>query len=330
MNRSSSPVRSPAVNEAMRFLGKHENGTERDADKRPVASPGSPVSEVSVRAAQEWLLGQSDHQAATEAEALEMFNAIDKNSDGQLTHREIKNFMQKEPWARQLLAGETFHWQEFFKNLDIDGDGNIQQGEFLKFYHASIKVHVQGQHASLAQHASLTEATQAAAREGTLPVKSYLPLWVTALSGYQRLQGIAKQMGPQKELYPAKLEAVAESLSLRCQPLASRMGISSGTFLVLLAAATLCASPVLVILAVLTSPITITLLCLFLGMRWVLDTMLSMLFFGTQLVLSAPFWLPIAAVAILSFVQILLLSPVILPFVIFKAAKDLSPSLRAV
>jgi len=75
-------------------------------------------------------------------EAAKMFDRIDKNHDGQLTHKEIKHFMQKEPWARTLLAGESFHWSNFFAALDTDRDGVVQQQEFEHFYSTAIHPHI--------------------------------------------------------------------------------------------------------------------------------------------------------------------------------------------
>jgi len=92
--------------------------------------------------------------ADQEEEALQMFHRIDKNADNNLTHTEIKNFLHKEPWARQLLAGESFHWHDFFATLDTDGDGNVQEGEFVKFYIDKMKPHVQGNQAAHSDESS--------------------------------------------------------------------------------------------------------------------------------------------------------------------------------
>jgi Ca2+-binding EF-hand superfamily protein len=48
------------------------------------------------------------------------FHAIDKNKDGVLDKKEIKEGMK-------LIIGKTNRsekdWQEFYKKIDIDGDG---------------------------------------------------------------------------------------------------------------------------------------------------------------------------------------------------------------
>jgi len=100
------------------------------------------VEEAEMQAPQEASI-QVEVGEEEKAEALAMFERIDKNGDGSLTHGEMKKFMQQEPWARTLLAGESFHWQDFFGALDTDRDGSVQESEFIDFYVTSIKPHVE-------------------------------------------------------------------------------------------------------------------------------------------------------------------------------------------
>lgn len=56
------------------------------------------------------------------------FHAIDKNKDGVLDKKEIKEGMK-------LIIGKTNRsekeWQEFYKKIDIDGDGQVTFEEFV-------------------------------------------------------------------------------------------------------------------------------------------------------------------------------------------------------
>jgi len=109
------------------------------------------VEEAEMQAPQEASI-QVDVGEEEKAEALAMFERIDKNGDGSLTHGEMKKFMQQEPWARTLLAGESFHWQDFFGALDTDRDGSVQESEFIDFYVTSIKPHVEMEEGQAAEH----------------------------------------------------------------------------------------------------------------------------------------------------------------------------------
>ena len=72
--------------------------------------------------------------ARIRAEAEDMFNSIDIRGDEKLSHTQIKNFLKKEPQVRLLLAGDNFHWKDFFEAMDTDEDGRIQKNEFIRFY----------------------------------------------------------------------------------------------------------------------------------------------------------------------------------------------------
>ena len=57
----------------------------------------------------------------------EVFIKIDSSKDGQLTLDEFKAGM------REVLdnIGTSFDWQELFKEIDTDGSGTIDYGEFV-------------------------------------------------------------------------------------------------------------------------------------------------------------------------------------------------------
>ena len=57
----------------------------------------------------------------------EVFIKIDSSKDGLLTLEEIKTGM------REVLdnMGSNFDWQELFKEIDTDGSGTIDYGEFV-------------------------------------------------------------------------------------------------------------------------------------------------------------------------------------------------------
>jgi len=56
-----------------------------------------------------------------DAAASVMFSSIDKNTDGRLTHGELKKFIKKQPWARELTGSESFHWKDLFAQYDTRG-----------------------------------------------------------------------------------------------------------------------------------------------------------------------------------------------------------------
>lgn len=57
----------------------------------------------------------------------DVFIKIDSSKDGLLTLEEIKSGM------REVLdnMGNGFDWQELFKEIDTDGSGTIDYGEFV-------------------------------------------------------------------------------------------------------------------------------------------------------------------------------------------------------
>jgi Ca2+-binding EF-hand superfamily protein len=75
---------------------------------------------------------------------------IDKNGDKNLSPLEIKEYLKQEPWVKVLLTSTKTHkwktffesgrkWMEFFSKMDGDGDGSIDESEFVGFYRDVIK-----------------------------------------------------------------------------------------------------------------------------------------------------------------------------------------------
>eukprot|EP00756_Hemistasia_phaeocysticola_P028382 Hpha_TRINITY_DN16172_c1_g1::TRINITY_DN16172_c1_g1_i12::g.7868::m.7868 len=68
-------------------------------------------------------------EAAAER-AGQVFDAMDRNKDGQLSHSEIKKYLREHPEVKKQLG--VVHWGAFFDRWDADGDGRVQKAEFLK------------------------------------------------------------------------------------------------------------------------------------------------------------------------------------------------------
>ena len=56
------------------------------------------------------------------AKAASVFKLADKNGNGQLSKRELKDYLHTDLDAREVLCGGEFKWQEIYKGLDTDGD----------------------------------------------------------------------------------------------------------------------------------------------------------------------------------------------------------------
>ena len=79
----------------------------------------------------------ADRMAASSAAAT-LFNAVDKNHDGHLSHSELKKHLQNAPWALPFIHGEGFHWADLFAQYDTDNDGHISEAEFVRLYHQKL------------------------------------------------------------------------------------------------------------------------------------------------------------------------------------------------
>ena len=64
-----------------------------------------------------------------------LFRQMDKNSDGQLTHREIKKYLQANEAAKRLLTRPGEEWSEIWKKMDSDPRNHlIDEAEFVNYY----------------------------------------------------------------------------------------------------------------------------------------------------------------------------------------------------
>jgi len=75
---------------------------------------------------------------AETAAATQLFGSVDKNDDGILSHTELKKHLQNQPWALPFLKSEGFHWADLWAAYDQDGDGHIDEGEFVRMYHEKL------------------------------------------------------------------------------------------------------------------------------------------------------------------------------------------------
>jgi len=63
-----------------------------------------------------------------------MFASMDKNGNGFLTKKEIKNHLKHAEWAQPYITAERFHWSALWKQFDADGDGMVSRDEFAVMY----------------------------------------------------------------------------------------------------------------------------------------------------------------------------------------------------
>merc|ERR1711934_55445 len=69
------------------------------------------------------------------AAAKTVFRAMDKNGNGQLTHKEIKNYLNKDEEAKTLLVTPGQPWSELWDKMDSDKRNHmIDETEFIQFY----------------------------------------------------------------------------------------------------------------------------------------------------------------------------------------------------
>jgi Ca2+-binding EF-hand superfamily protein len=66
-----------------------------------------------------------------------VFAAADKNKDGTLTKSEIKNYFRTQPADKEALLKRDFHWSSVWGEMDEDGNGTLDLGEFT---HMAIRV----------------------------------------------------------------------------------------------------------------------------------------------------------------------------------------------
>ena len=59
-----------------------------------------------------------EHDTRSRAFAARVFNAADKNKDGELTHSELRKYCKAEPDVKLRLLGADFAWQSIFGVID--------------------------------------------------------------------------------------------------------------------------------------------------------------------------------------------------------------------
>eukprot|EP00927_Polykrikos_kofoidii_P030738 TRINITY_DN26467_c0_g1_i1.p1 TRINITY_DN26467_c0_g1~~TRINITY_DN26467_c0_g1_i1.p1 ORF type:complete len:1248 (+),score=283.84 TRINITY_DN26467_c0_g1_i1:65-3745(+) len=95
---------------------------EKDASKSKRATAVRSVLDAQASAGQEW-----------NDKLIQLFDEIDKNGNGVLSHRELKAYVSdKDPGARLKLG--IGRWKDFMAAVDTDGDMQISRDEFLAFF----------------------------------------------------------------------------------------------------------------------------------------------------------------------------------------------------
>ena len=81
---------------------------------------------------------------AAEAKRLaqQVFQGADKNNNGFLTKTELRKYFKNHPAEKNRILGSDFKWNEFFTNMDKDGDKKFDVNEFTNFIVSSSKLAV--------------------------------------------------------------------------------------------------------------------------------------------------------------------------------------------
>ena len=66
-------------------------------------------------------------------DAQQMFQEADRNTDGFLTKSELRKYFKKNPQKKNRILGSEFHWNEFFTDMDKNGDNKFDLNEFTDF-----------------------------------------------------------------------------------------------------------------------------------------------------------------------------------------------------
>ena len=78
---------------------------------------------------------------ATAAEiAQQVFQEADKNKNGFLTKSELRKYFKTHPEEKNRILGSEFKWNEFFTNMDENGDNQFDLNEFTNFVTNSSKL----------------------------------------------------------------------------------------------------------------------------------------------------------------------------------------------
>ena len=67
------------------------------------------------------------------AKARQVFQDADKNKNGFLTKSEIRKYFKKHPAEKNRILGSDFQWNEFFTNMDKNGDNKFDVNEFTDY-----------------------------------------------------------------------------------------------------------------------------------------------------------------------------------------------------
>jgi len=62
--------------------------------------------------------------------ARKIFEAADVDKNKVLSHKEVRNYFKSNPAEREMILGESFHWEDFFKATDTNMDGVFDAEEF--------------------------------------------------------------------------------------------------------------------------------------------------------------------------------------------------------
>ena len=107
-----------------------EMGLE-SAEPNALGSPASKMSNVQ----QSPVMSPQEVKRYQSSAAKKLFRQMDKNSDGQLTHREIKKYLQANEAAKRLLTRPGEKWSELWKKMDSDPRNHlIDEAEFVNYY----------------------------------------------------------------------------------------------------------------------------------------------------------------------------------------------------
>ena len=72
--------------------------------------------------------------------AHQVFQDADKDKNGFLTKSEIRKYFKKHPAEKNRILGSDFKWNEFFTNMDKNGDNKFDVDEFTNFVIRSSKL----------------------------------------------------------------------------------------------------------------------------------------------------------------------------------------------
>merc|ERR1711934_318573 len=85
-------------------------------------------------------VAEAKRAAEAAATARHVFQDADKNKNGFLTKSEIRKYFKKHPAEKNHILGSDFQWNEFFTDMDKDGDKKFDVNEFADFVTGSFKL----------------------------------------------------------------------------------------------------------------------------------------------------------------------------------------------